>query len=496
MDNKLIGLNIISDRILRSWIRCRRKAWLDKYGDSSKRVWTAHRTLQLDHQYRCFEKLIKGKPQRGIHACQKGAKNIVGLRLKGKLNSEQFIEGHPPLLQRMEGQSKWGNFYYAPILARQGKKVTREILLSLALYGFLLEKTQLSPVKRGLIVSKTKSNIGIEKINLKGRIHNQLIDVLNKMNSELSQAEPPPLTTDRRKCSLCSWRNICNLEAAEKGLLSEVSGIGSKREAILKEIGVNRINDLAEANPDQLQTRLKKFGVQHVEVTHELIAQARSQRGGYYERLEDGPALSEIKNAPGILIYDIESDPDDRDDFLHGFLTLKRSNNGSWDVKNTKYHPLLMLSKDGEAFAWRRIKRKLNLYQNWPILHYGETEPLTITRMANRQGVKKEEIDILNTRFIDIHSKIRKYWRLPLNSYGLKAVAGSLGFKWRQEKADGAQALLWWRQWKESVKTGKGRKNTLKLIFNYNEDDCLATLKASKWMLLQDKNNISIGQLK
>ena len=46
--------NVLTDRLLRSWLRCRRKAWLDRHGDSSRRQWTAHRNLLLDDQQRSF----------------------------------------------------------------------------------------------------------------------------------------------------------------------------------------------------------------------------------------------------------------------------------------------------------------------------------------------------------------------------------------------------------------------------------------------------------
>jgi uncharacterized protein len=42
--------NVLTDRLLRSWLRCRRKAWLDRHGDANQRRWTAHRNLLLDDQ--------------------------------------------------------------------------------------------------------------------------------------------------------------------------------------------------------------------------------------------------------------------------------------------------------------------------------------------------------------------------------------------------------------------------------------------------------------
>ena len=65
--------NALTDRLLRSWLRCRRKAWLDRHGNPAERRWTAHRNLLLDDQQRCFVALLPRKPGHGIAACAAGA---------------------------------------------------------------------------------------------------------------------------------------------------------------------------------------------------------------------------------------------------------------------------------------------------------------------------------------------------------------------------------------------------------------------------------------
>ena len=134
--------NVLTDRLLRSWLRCRRKAWLDLHGDPAERRWTAHRNLLLDDQQRCFVALLPRKPGHGIAACAAGAEAVVGLRLKGLGPSGEPLEAHPPLLRRVKGQSRWGDFAYQPVLARQGRRTTREHQLPLALMALLLEQNQ------------------------------------------------------------------------------------------------------------------------------------------------------------------------------------------------------------------------------------------------------------------------------------------------------------------------------------------------------------------
>ena len=478
--------NVLTDRLLRSWLRCRRKAWLDRHGDSSQRTWTAHRNLMLDDQQRCFVALLPQKPGHGEAACAAGAAGVVGLRLRGSGPAGEVLEAHPPLLQRVGGTSRWGPFAYQPVLARQGRRMTREHQLPLALTAMLLEQEQQGPVSEMLVLGGTR-RLERDRVSHSAGLRKQLGEALRKLRSDLQRLEPPDLAADRRKCTLCSWRGVCNADAAREGHLSEVSGIGAKRREMLMELGIDGLAALADADPERLALQLERFGEQHGAVAAPLVAQARAQRDGCAEPLAAPPALPELAEAPGVLLYDIESDPDARDDFLHGFVRLPRGLDGRWDLSLATYHPLLALQEHGEGACWTRLQRMLRLYPDWPVLHYGETESLALRRMAQRQGIGEGDLMALRRRLVDVHERLRRHWRLPLNSYGLKTVADWLGFRWGQAGVDGARALLWWRQWRGTGLGDRGHVQALRWIFAYNRDDGMATWAVAAWLLAQDE---------
>ena len=477
--------NVLTDRLLRSWLRCRRKAWLDRHGDGSQRSWTAHRNLMLDDQQRCFVALLPQKPGHGEAACAAGAAGVVGLRLKGSGPAGEVLEAHPPLLQRVGGTSRWGPFAYQPVLARQGRRMTREHQLPLALSAMLLEQEQQGPVPEMLVLGGTR-RLERDRVSHSAGLRKQLGDALRKLRSDLQRSEPPDLAADRRKCTLCCWRGACNAVAAAEGHLSEVSGIGAKRREMLLQLGVHGLDDLATADPGALASSMEQFGEQHGEVARTLVAQARCQQTGQAERVGSGPALSELATAPGLLLYDIESDPDARHDFLHGFWCLPRRSDGVLDPDAARYHPLFVLPEQGESRCWQRIDRYLRRYDGWPVLHYGETEALALRRMAERQGASQQLQIRLKKRLVDVHDRVRRHWRLPLNSYGLKTVAAWQGFRWSQHGVDGAHALLWWRHWQGEGRDRRGSIHSLRWIFTYNRDDCRATWAVADWLLRQD----------
>ena len=126
--------------------------------------------------------------------------------------------------------------------------------------------------------------------------------------------------------------------------------------------------------------------------------------------------------------------------------------------------------------------KKINTHPDWPILHYGETESLYLRRLATRLEIKKDDFMEVEKRLIDIHSRLKKHWILPINNYSLKTVSKYIGFRWQLEDSNGARALLWWRQWLNSNRSKKRQSKNLSYIFTYNRDDCLATMAIASWM--------------
>ncbi|WP_413677279.1 TM0106 family RecB-like putative nuclease [Prochlorococcus sp. MIT 0916] len=476
----------INDHLLRSWIRCRRKAWLEIYGDKQKKLWTAHSTLQLNHQNDCFHNLSKKSYGIGIQACEEGKNIAYGIRLKYPLIKNRIIKGNLPILRKTSGESIWGNFSYQPVIVRQGKKVTREHRLILAMAGLLINNLQKFQVQKGLILHKENEIIKLEKIKLTNKLNIELIDSLQNLEKDIESKTPPAITSNRKKCTICAWRKDCDAVAIKKGNLSEVSGIGAKRELLLNKIGINNIKELAKIKHYVLKENLEKFGTQYGDISQQIILQSKSQSMNKAIKLNPGITLDNLKKAKGLLIYDIESDPDIKHDFLHGFIRIPNNIYDEMSLKKIKYSPLLNLEKDTERSLWKRIQRKLNQHKDLPIIHYGETEPISLLKLGLRQGASSHEIDALKKRFIDIHLLIRGYWCLPVRNYGLKSIAEYIGFEWEQSNSDGARALLWWRQWKKSRKLNNVYSKNLKSIFKYNRDDCIATLMIAKWLIDQE----------
>ena len=110
---------------------------------------------------------------------------------------------------------------------------------------------------------------------------------LTRLQQDLKRRNPPPLTHDRRKCTLCSWRRSCDAVAEAQGELSTVSGIGGKRQELLQELGIADRQALADAPGDWLLRQLEERGIQQPGLATEQIAQEIVQQRGIAEQLQE-----------------------------------------------------------------------------------------------------------------------------------------------------------------------------------------------------------------
>ncbi len=460
---------------LKSFTRCKRKAWLDFKGKKSYEVWSPHKAIDKINQFQIFSEFCNSEIYTGLKACEKGYQGVIGLKIKRNLFQNINAEIRPQLLVKTKGKSKWGQYKYLPAVYKLGHKTTKEHLFDLAFSSMLLESFQESKIEKGLVISSFNKKINVEEIYLNKKLRKKVLNVLLSLN-ECLEGFIPEITQDRKKCTICSWQKFCDKEAKENGYLTDIDGIGSKTASLLITNGISDTQTLASYSEKQLGEKLSKFKDQKYEKASLFVKQAQAYISGEPYRIcnkNDDNNLLE-KTYSGFYIFDIESSPDDKHDFLYGFLKI---NNLLAKKEDLIYQPIFNL-KNNKRESYRKIIEILFSQKEWPVLHYGETEKIAIINIAKELNFSFEEIDSLASRFIDLHTLIRKSWILPLKNYGLKAISNWLGFEWMQKNVSGSKALYWWIQYQISQ-----NEIFLKKIIQYNKDDCFATLKIAEYLI-------------
>ncbi len=460
---------------LKSFIRCKRKAWLDFKGKKSYEVWSPHKAIDKINQFQIFSEFCNGEIYTGLKACKNGYQGVIGLKIKGEFCKNINAEIRPQFLVKTKGISKWGAYKYLPAVYKLGHKTTKEHLFDLAFSSILLESFQQSKIEKGLVISNFGNNVNFKEIYLNKKLRKKVLNVLLSLN-ECLEGFMPEITQDRKKCTICSWQKFCDKEAKENGYLTDIDGIGSKTASLLKINGISNTQTLASYSEKQLGEKLSKFKDQKYEKASIFVKQAQAYISGEPYRISNKNDTYDLleKTHSGFYIFDIESNPDEKHDFLYGFLKI---NNLFAKKEDLIYEPILNLKKNkGESYS--QIIKILFLQKGWPVLHYGETEKIAIINIAKKLNFSFEEIDIITSRFIDLHTLIRKSWILPLKNYSLKTVSNWLGFKWSQKNVSGSKALYWWIQYQITE-----NEIFLKKIIQYNKDDCFATLQIAEYLI-------------
>ena len=465
----------MNNHYLKSFIRCKRKAWLDFKGNKSFEIWSPHKAIDKINQYQIFSEFCNGEIYTGLKACEKGFQGVIGFKIKGNFFQNINAEINPQLLVKTIGKSKWGRYKYLPAVYKLGHRTTKEHLFDLAFSSILLGTFQESKVEKGLVISGLCNKVNIEEIYLNKKLIKKVLNVLSSLNQSL-EGSIPEITQDRKKCTICTWQNFCDNEAKENGYLTDLDGIGSKTASLLKSNGISNIQKLASSNEEKLVEKLSKFNDQKYEKASKFIKQAQAYISGEPCSIAKNNNSYDLieKIGSGFFVFDIESNPDIKHDFLYGFLKI---NNLFTKKCNLIYEPILNLKNDKKE-TYQQITKVLFTNKEWPVLHYGETEKIAIIDIAKELHFSFEEIELLNSRFIDLHTLIRKSWILPIKNYSLKSVSNWLDFKWEQKNVNGSKALFWWIQYQITQK-----EIFLKKIIKYNKDDCLATLHIAEWLI-------------
>lgn len=478
----------ITDDLLFNYQRCSRRAYLEVYGDHSHRDSPSDYLLKLRqdsiaHQMEILAEAPTYKPDypkrdwiAGAEATQllmqQGVDRIVQGVLHVQLENGIHLVSCPDLLIKQPGQSIFGDWIYVPMDIRLGKRPKIDYQVSATFHAYVLSSMQGTWSETSWLMLRQR---GAYAVNL-AEILPRMQETLENCIETLQQKEEPEVFIAHNRCDLCQWLGHCYTTAQSNNHLSLLPGVTPSRYTYLKELELLTLEDLATANPKQLEL-LPGFGPQ---VAHRLIRQAQSVLQN--QALPDivpphkprQPLLSthELPTAPVELYFDIEAAPEQNLVYLHGVLVVDRQ------TRSETFHALLAETQEEERLIWEQFLDLVWQYPTAPIFHFCPYEVQTVKRLAEEYGTPSDRVEPLLYRFVDLHERVTRVAIMPVESYALKPIARWIGFDWRDPDANGAQSICWYAQW-----VGTGDRAPLEAILRYNEDDCRATYWVKNWLV-------------
>ncbi|MDG1949298.1 MAG: TM0106 family RecB-like putative nuclease, partial [bacterium] len=364
--------------------------------------------------------------------------------------------GHPDILEKVEGRSKLGDYYYVAADLKRSRRLRDDHQFQGCFYAELLARVQGVKPVQGYVINPDNETMPylIEEFEADYEL------TLSEIEKIISGHRPVHFVTSG--CKQSPWAKECKGESESCRDLSLLNRVWREEVRRLREVGVLTIDALALKSVPDLESMAPDVSANRLEMMRDqaiAIVEGRHMIRG----------TAHLPESHVELFFDIESDPLRDFDYLFGIL--KVSSEGE------EFIPFFAESPEQEAEMWREFVEFIERHIDAPIYHYGWFEEEVVRRFGAKYGIGEIAREALERNMIDLLAVIRPTVIFPLSFYSLKDIAQYIGFNWRSADASGANSVLWFEEW---LKTKTPRM--MQKILEYNEDDVIATYKLQRWV--------------
>lgn len=490
----------ITPSLLYDYLQCPHKVWRDVYGPREefvqdenpflKLLWergVQHEEDIIDNFESEFVDCSHGSEEERIAATYRAIDERAEYIYQGILAHGDLF-GIPDLLY-FDGDE------YVPIEIKSGAaseggdddsagKPKKEYGVQLALYADLLNRKGLNSSRRAMVIDTTGERIEYDlNAPLGVRTPETMWELYQRIRGEVTALLENATRNDPAMCGackMCGWGASCKKWAAENDDLTQLFYVGrTVRDTIRRDLDSSRIDDLISQDigslVDQKKTD-KSFlkGIGESTLT-KMALRARLMKDNAQ------PVIHENFDFPTVsteLFFDIESDPTQDFVYLHGFWV--RDSNGERFVEFTAR----AITPEDERRVWAESIEFIRSFdpEKVAVYYYSAYEKSSYRRLRKKfpDVISEEHLEEMfgHPNFIDLYSIVTKMTDWPLGSYGIKAIAQYLEFKWRDETPSGALSIQWYNEFLNTEDEA-----LLKRILEYNEDDCKATMVVKDYLL-------------
>ncbi|WP_407344926.1 TM0106 family RecB-like putative nuclease [Pengzhenrongella phosphoraccumulans] len=403
----------------------------------------------------------------------------------------------------------------APVYAVYDTKLARHAkvtaLLQLAAYADQLITAGVTPADQVHLVLGDRSTTSHRLADLlpvyrdrRARLQ-ALLDTHHAAGAAVTWADPhyPHL----RACGRCE---VCTPEIVRTHDLLLVAGMRSTQRTRLREVGITTIDELAagaDATGNQTDTEVSTSAT--VKIGAATLARLRAQAALQVRQREraDGAVehdlfAPEVVRAlppadPGDLFFDFEGDPlwaeagstDWGLEYLFGVVEQPTSP-GTEPVFRTFWAHDRAQEKKALLDFLAYVTARRASYPDLHIYHYAAYEKTALQRLAGRHGVGEEAVaDLLREGvLVDLYTTVRASLRVGQESYSIKKLEPLYMPPRTGDVTNAAASIVEYADACAVRDDGDldgpdGFTARMQRIADYNEDDCVSTLRLRDWLL-------------
>lgn len=308
-------------------------------------------------------------------------------------------------------------------------------------------------------------------------------------------AEGGPVTWGDPRWTACLRCDACRVELAAHDDVGVVAGVRSSYRRLLRDAGVRTSTELAQRTEPVEGLAKEKLAAMRSQARLQLV-EPTPERPLAHEVHSPAALLALPAPSAGDIFFDFEGDPmwrggegDARGlEYLFGCLT---TDGGQERFTSFWAHDRAAERKALIAFVDWVVERRAR----WPdlhIYHYADYERAALSRLAARHEVCEAEVAglVSDGVLVDLYAVVKAGVRVGSPSYSIKRLEPLyMGDDLRD--ADGVTAggasIIEYQRYREAVAVGHEVDAAQRLadLQQYNEYDCLSTLRLRDWLLAQ-----------
>ncbi|MDO9396210.1 MAG: TM0106 family RecB-like putative nuclease [Herbiconiux sp.] len=336
---------------------------------------------------------------------------------------------------------------------------------------------------------------------------------LERLLDERVAPATPAVAWGDERYTVCGRCDVCAPEVAAHGDLLLVAGMRHTQRAKLIDSGITSLDELAALDREQPAV-VPGMAAATLEGLRDQARMQVEGRDGLAFRVFDASALAGLPQPdPGDLFFDFEGDPlyteqagpDWGLDYLFGVIEHDLPGDAaepgatlSGLAPGTLFRPYWAHSHAEEAVALQRFldhaTRRLAEHPGLHIYHYANYERAHLQSLCARHGVGEQQLDELLRRnvLVDLYPVVKRSIRVSAPSYSLKKLEPLyMGELYRASEvtnaADSITAYVHYTELRDAgatdARAAEQARVQLAEIADYNEYDCVSTLRLRDWLL-------------
>ena len=449
--------------------KCPHRVYLNRFGDPKEKLPQSDFLnllfeRALDHEQDVINDLPYEMPKGST--LEEQARSTIQLMEAGveRIYHGVFLQneasGIPDLLEKTNGKSRFGDYFYKPVDIKSGSGYEDEdngILrtdygMQLYHYGFLLERAQGTFPPGGEILNRRRERVLYRLDQFKNLYQSVFPDVQDLATG--TRADEPARCGN---CTQCQWWGHCEKVLVAANDVTLLPDIGRSKKVMLNGAGVHSVREIPKF--DFASVKLKGIGPKTID----------SMKRSAEVALSGKPVVlgkAALPDAALKIYFDFEDDPTQDLIYLCGLWAEPA-------IHGLNYHGLFCTDPTGEAKMWADFQRLCAAIQSqdYIVFHYSSYERTKISVLERKYGVgERHSLELFKSRMVDLLPIVEQTVVLPTRGYGLKYVAPFAGHTYSAENAGGAQSIVWFHEYQREP----SRSDVLEKLLTYNKEDCVA----------------------